>query len=240
MKNQHIVFLTGAGISVESGLSTFRGKDGMWNNKQWQYYASISGLDESPKEFLEFYNMRRQKLATAQPNAAHRIIAELEETNQVTVITQNVDDLHERAGSSKVVHLHGELTKVTSSRDREDDRCIKYYPLNLPIYLGHKAEDGSQLRPYIVWFVEYLRYMDEARTLVENADIFVVIGTSLVVYPAAGLVGYAHHEIPKFLVDPSDMEGHLPYGYKHIKAKATEGVDIVIEEISKMLCNNNE
>ena len=239
-KRQNIVVFTGAGVSAESGISTFRDKDGLWTNYDAMKLASIDGFRDDPEAVLDFYNDRRWQLFDAKPNHAHYALAELEKLHDVTIITQNVDDLHERAGSTKVVHLHGELTKVTSSRDREDDRCIKYYPLNLPIYLGHKAEDGSQLRPYIVWFGEYLRYMDEARTLVENADIFVVIGTSLVVYPAAGLVGYARHEIPKFLVDPSDMEGHLPYGYKHIKAKATEGVDIVIEEISKMLCNNNE
>ena len=170
----------------------------------------------------------------AKPNHAHYVLAELEKEHDVTIITQNVDDLHERAGSTKVVHLHGELTKVTSSRDREDDRCIKYYPLNLPIYIGHKADDGSQLRPYIVWFGEYLRYMDEAKSLVKNADIFIVIGTSLVVYPAAGLVGYAHPEVPKYLIDPSEMEGHMPLGFKHIRAKATEGVDILLEELKKL------
>ena len=233
-KRQNIVVLTGAGISAESGISTFRDKNGLWKNYDAMRLASIDGFRDDPEAVLEFYNARRMQLYKVNPNHAHYALAELEKKHDVTIITQNVDDLHERAGSSKVIHLHGELAKVTSSRNREDDRCIKYYPLNLPIYIGHKAEDGSQLRPYIVWFGEELRYIEEARQLVEKADIFVVIGTSLVVYPAAGLVGYAHHEIPKFLVDPSDMKDHLPSGFEHIKAKATEGVDILIKEIREL------
>lgn len=231
---QKIVVFTGAGISAESGISTFRDKNGLWENYDAMKLASIDGFREDPEAVLEFYNDRRWQLFDAKPNHAHYALAELEKQHDVTIITQNVDDLHERAGSSKVIHLHGELTKVTSSREREDDRCIKCYPLNLPIYIGHKADDGSQLRPYIVWFGEELRYIEEARQLVESADIFIVIGTSLVVYPAAGLVGYARHDIPKFIVDPSDMEGKLPEGYKHIKAKAVEGVDILLEEIKKL------
>ena len=231
---QNIVVFTGAGISAESGISTFRDKNGLWENYDAMKLASIDGFIKDPEAVLEFYNERRWQLFDAKPNHAHYALAELEKLHDVTIITQNVDDLHERAGSTRVVHLHGELTKVTSSRVREDDRCIKNYPLNLPIYIGHKAADGSQLRPYIVWFGEELRYIEEARQLVEKADIFVVIGTSLVVYPAAGLVGYAQHSIPKYLVDPSDMEDHLPRGFKHIKAKATEGVDFLIDEIKKM------
>ena len=234
-KERHnIVVFTGAGISAESGISTFRDKNGLWERYDALRLASVDGFRDDPEAVLEFYNERRWQLFDAKPNHAHYALAELEKQHDVTIITQNVDDLHERAGSSKVIHLHGELTKVTSSRNREDDRCIKFYPLNLPIYLGHKADDGSQLRPYIVWFGEELRYMDDARFAVKDADIFIVIGTSLVVYPAALLVGYAHREIPKFLVDPSDMEGHLPSGFKHIKAKATEGVDILIDEIKKL------
>ena len=231
---QNIVVFTGAGISAESGISTFRDKNGLWERYDAMRLASVDGFRDDPEAVLEFYNERRWQLFDAKPNHAHYALAELEKQHDVTIITQNVDDLHERAGSSKVIHLHGELTKVTSSRNREDDRCIKYYPLNLPIRIGAKADDGSQLRPYIVWFGEELRYMDEARLAVENADIFIVIGTSLVVYPAAGIVGYARNEVPKFLVDPSGMEGHLPYGFKHIKAKATEGVDSLINEIKSL------
>ena len=230
---KNIVVFTGAGISAESGISTFRDKNGLWENYDAMRLASIDGFRDDPEAVLDFYNDRRWQLFDAKPNHAHYALAELEKQHDVTIVTQNVDDLHERAGSSKVIHLHGELTKVTSSRNREDDSCIKYFPLNLPIYIGHKADDGSQMRPYIVWFGEEVRYIEEARQLVEQAEIFVVIGTSLVVYPAAGLVGYARKDIPKFLVDPSDMEDHLPYGFKHIKAKATEGVDILMEEIKK-------
>jgi len=231
---KNIVVFTGAGISAESGISTFRDKNGLWENYDAMRLASIDGFRDDPEAVLDFYNERRWQLFDAKPNHAHYALADLEKQHDVTIITQNVDDLHERAGSSKVIHLHGELTKVTSSRYREDDRCIKYYPLNLPIFIGHKADDGSQLRPYVVWFGEELRYIEDARQFVGKADIFVVAGTSLVVYPAAGLVGYARKDVPKFLVDPSDMEGHLPYGFKHIKAKATEGIDILMEEIMKL------
>ena len=234
MAKRNIIVFTGAGISAESGISTFRDKDGLWTKYDAMRLASIDGFREDPEAVLEFYNARRMQLTKVQPNHAHYVLAELEREHDITIITQNVDDLHERAGSTKVVHLHGELTKVTSSREREDDRCIKYYPPNLPICIGNKADDGSQLRPYIVWFGENVRYLKEAQRLVEKADIFVVIGTSLVVYPAAGLVGYARKDIPKFLVDPSDMEGYMPYGFKHIKTKATEGVDILMEEIRKL------
>ena len=231
---KNIVVFTGAGISAESGISTFRDKNGLWENYDAMRLASIDGFRDDPEAVLDFYNDRRWQLFDAKPNHAHYALADLEKQHDVTIITQNVDDLHERAGSSKVIHLHGELTKVTSTREREDDRCIKYYPLNLPIYIGHKADDGSQLRPYVVWFGEELRYIEDARQFVGKADIFVVAGTSLVVYPAAGLVGYARKDVPKFLVDPSDMEEHMPNGFKHIKAKATEGIDILIEEIKKL------
>ena len=160
------------------------------------------------------------------------MLAELEKLHDVTIITQNVDDLHERAGSSHVIHLHGELTKVTSSLNRLNPDYIKEYPLDVPIRLGDKAADGSQLRPFIVWFGEYLGLeMDEAVEQVRNADIFVVIGTSLVVYPAAGLVNYARPEIPKFLIDPGDMQGRLPKGFHHIQKTAVEGIDILMDEI---------
>ena len=154
MTRQHIVFLTGAGVSVESGLSTFRGKDGLWTNEEWAYLASTDALYNDTQKCLDFYNFRRKKLAEVEPNEAHRMIAELENDHQVTVITQNVDNLHERAGSSHVIHLHGELNKVCSIENRTT--CVKEYPLTTPIKVGDKAEDGSQLRPYIVMFGEYI------------------------------------------------------------------------------------
>ena len=232
---QNIVVLTGAGISKESGIPTFRDNNGIWRKHDAIKLASVMGFEEDPQAVLDFYNARRKNILEVQPNHAHKMLAELEKQHDVTIITQNVDDLHERAGSSRVIHLHGELKKVTSSLNRLNPYCIKEYPLDVPILLGDKAADGSQLRPYIVWFGEYLGLeMDEAVKRVRYADIFVVIGTSLVVYPAAGLVNYAHHEVPKFLIDPGDMQGRLPEGFHHIQKTAVEGIDILMEEISKL------
>lgn len=225
---QRLVVFTGAGISVESGIPTFRDKNGMWGKYDAMKLASVQGFEEDPQAVLDFYNARRKNLLDVEPNHAHLVLAELEKQYDVIIITQNVDNLHERAGSSKVIHLHGELTKVTSSRNRLDPDCIKDNPLDVPIRLGDKAADGSQLRPYIVWFGEYVDNTDLAEHLVKMADIFVVIGTSLVVYPAAGLVNYSHREVPKFLIDPGDMQGKLPFGFEHIKATAVEGVDELV------------
>lgn len=230
-----IVVLTGAGISKESGIPTFRDTNGMWMKYDAQKLASVEGFEEDPQAVLDFYNARRKNLLEVQPNHAHKMLAELEKQHDVTIITQNVDDLHERAGSRHVIHLHGELTKVTSSLDRLNPNCIKEYPLDVPIRMGDKAADGSQLRPFIVWFGEYLGpEAEEAVIIVEKADIFVVIGTSLVVYPAAGLVNYARHEVPKFLIDPGNLQGRLPKGFRHIQKTAVEGIDILMEEIDKL------
>lgn len=223
MVRQKIVFLTGAGISVESGLSTFRGKDGMWIREEWYRLADAGALVERLDECLDFYNRRRFQLSQVQPNHAHRVIAELEKEHDVTVITQNVDDLHERAGSSRVIHLHGELRKVCSSYNRMS--CVMDYPLTTPIRVGDKAADGSQLRPYIVMFGEYLDDLDPVIRIIREADIFVVIGTSLAVYPAAGLIDYAHREIPKFVINPGDMSECERLGYTHLAMTATEGMD---------------
>lgn len=232
---QKIVVFTGAGISQASGIPTFRDTDGLWKKFDAKKLASVAGFEEDPQTVLDFYNARRKNLLEVQPNHAHMMLAELENQHDVTIITQNVDDLHERAGSSRVIHLHGELKKVTSSRNRLNPDCVKEYPLDVPIRIGDKAADGSQLRPYIVWFGEYLGpEAEQAVILIENADIFVVIGTSLAVYPAAGLVNYAHHEIPKFLIDPGDMKGRLPEGFRHIQKTAVEGIDILMDEISKL------
>ena len=227
---QKLVVFTGAGISAESGIPTFRDANGMWGKHDAMKLASVEGFEEDPQAVLDFYNARRKNLLEVEPNHAHRVLADLEKQFDVTIITQNVDNLHERAGSSKVLHLHGELCKVTSSRDRLNPNCIKDYPLDVPIRLGDKAADGSQLRPYIVWFGEYVDNMELATHLVRQADIFVVIGTSLVVYPAAGLVDCAPSGIPKFLIDPNDLKGGLPEGFRHIKAKAVEGVEELVKE----------
>lgn len=211
MQKKLVVF-TGAGISAESGIPTFRDANGMWGKYDAMKLASVEGFEEDPQAVLDFYNARRKNLLEVQPNHAHLVLAELEKQYDVTIVTQNVDNLHERAGSNKVLHLHGELCKVTSSRNRLDPNCIKDYPLDVPIRMGDKAADDSQLRPYIVWFGEYVDNMDEATRFVKQADVFVVIGTSLVVYPAAGLVNYAKRGIPKFLIDPNDIKGGLPMG----------------------------
>ena len=233
MKKKLVVF-TGAGISAESGIPTFRDANGMWGKYDAMKLASVEGFEEDPQAVLDFYNARRRNLLEVQPNHAHFVLPELEKQYDVTIVTQNVDNLHERAGSSEVLHLHGELCKVTSSRNRLDLNCIKEYPLDVPIRLGDKAADGSQLRPYIVWFGEYVDNMDEAVRYVKRADIFVVIGTSLVVYPAAGLVNYAKREIPKFLIDPNYIKGGLPMGYQHIKATAVEGVDELVKKLEEL------
>jgi len=233
MDKQHIVFLTGAGISAESGLSTFRGKDGMWTNEEWVYLASTDALHNDTQRCLDFYNFRRKHLAEVEPNEAHRMIAELEKEHEVTVITQNVDNLHERAGSTRVIHLHGELSKVCSMRNRT--KCVKEYPLTTPIKVGDKAEDGAQLRPYIVMFGEYIDGMDLAQRFVKNADIFVVVGTSLKVYPAAGLIEYAHREIPKFVIDPGEMDQCVELGFTHIKTTATNGMKMLVEAINNLM-----
>ena len=229
-----IVVLTGAGISKESGIPTFRDTNGMWMKYDAQKLASVEGFEEDPQAVLDFYNARRKNLLEVHPNHAHKMLAELEKQHDVTIITQNVDDLHERAGSSRVIHLHGELTKVTSSLDRLNPDYIKEYPLEVPIRMGDKAADGSQLRPYIVWFGESLGpEIEQAVIMIENADLFVVIGTSLVVYPAAILVNFAQHGVPKILIDPGNLQGRLPEDFHHIQKTAVEGIDILMEAIIK-------
>lgn len=235
---QHIVVLSGAGMSAESGLSTFRDNDGLWKQFDWKKLASVGGFHEDPKAVLDFYNMRRRRLLEVEPNHAHKLLAELEKWHEVTIITQNVDNLHERAGSSNVIHLHGELTKVTSSAKRNDPNCIKELPLDTPILLGDKAADGSQLRPYIVWFGEYVTEYDKATKIVRDADIFLVIGTSLTVTPAAQMVKFPHHSVPKFIIDPGmafdPYDDHFPDGYVHIKENATTGIETFIDHLIEL------
>lgn len=227
MQKKLVVF-TGAGISAESGIPTFRDANGMWGKYDAMKLASVEGFKEDPQAVLDFYNARRKNLLEVEPNHAHKVLAELESRFDVTIVTQNVDNLHERAGSTRVIHLHGELSKVTSSQNRMATDCIKEYPLDVPIKLGDKAADGSQLRPYIVWFGEVVDKMAEAKIWVCQADLFVVIGTSLVVYPAACLVDYAPRRIPKYPIDPNEVRGGLPMGFKHIKTTAVDGVGVLI------------
>ena len=229
---QKVVVLTGAGLSAESGLATFRDDNGLWKNNDAEKWASVAGFEENPQAVLDFYNYRRKQLLGVEPNHAHKMLVELEKWYDVTILTQNVDNLHERAGSTHVIYLHGELTKVTSSKDRLNPCCIKDYPLDKPICLGDKAEDGSQLRPFIVWFGEYVYAMEVAMDYVKEADIFVVIGTSLTVHPAANLVDYAHSKVPKFIIAPNSKE--VPNGFVRIKESATKGVDKLIKELMKL------
>lgn len=230
---QRIVVFTGAGISKESGLSTFRDNDGVWSKYNPDTVATPQGFETNIEESLKFYNERRAALAKAIPNHAHIVLANLTEKHDVTIITQNVDDLHERAGSKNVIHLHGELKKVTSSLNRLKNDCIKELSLDIPIRKGDLAPDGSQLRPYVVMFGEYLSNMSHAIRIVKEADVFLVIGTSLKVFPANQLVKYPHHEVPRFIIDPN--ETNIPLGYIHIKEPATKGIDIFVAEIEKLL-----
>ena len=196
MGKKKIVVLTGAGVSAESGLKTFRDSDGLWEGYDVTEVATPRAWRRDPKLVLEFYNMRRRDVLKAEPNAAHLGLAALEKDFDVHIITQNIDDLHERAGSTKVMHLHGEIFKMRSERN---ERLV--YEIREDILLGHTAEDGAQLRPNIVWFEEPVPMIELAVPLVHSADIFIVVGTSLVVYPAAGLVDFARPGIPKFIVD---------------------------------------
>lgn len=194
-----LVVLSGAGMSQESGLKTFRDMDGLWENYRVEDVASIDGWYRNPDLVMDFYNQRRKQLSEVKPNAGHYGIAELEKWFDVTIITQNVDDLHEKAGSSNILHLHGELQKVRSSIDPD----LVYTLDGWELKIGDKCEKGSQLRPHIVWFGEVVPVFHDAIPIFENADIVVVIGTSLEVYPAAGLVHYAKPEAPVFVIDPN-------------------------------------
>jgi NAD-dependent deacetylase len=196
MTKKRVVVLTGAGISAESGIRTFRDSDGLWEGYEVTEVATPRGWRKDPKLVLDFYNMRRRDALKAEPNAGHLGLAELERDFDVHIITQNIDDLHERAGSTRVMHLHGEIFKMRSDKNEQ-----LVYPIREDILVGHRAEDGAQLRPHIVWFEEAVPMIEAAVPLVQSADIFVVVGTSLVVYPAAGLVDLARPGIPKFIVD---------------------------------------
>ncbi|MCQ2290760.1 MAG: NAD-dependent protein deacylase [Muribaculaceae bacterium] len=233
---KHIVFLTGAGISAESGLSTFRGKDGLWTKSEFEYYASLDCLRNEPQRCLDFYNMRRENLSKVNPNRAHKLVAELEKYFKVSVITQNVDNLHEKAGSTNILHLHGELTKVCASEDRYNEAYVKEYPLTTPLNVGDQAGDGSQLRPNIVMFGENVVNITKAADIVRRADVFVVIGTSLVVYPAALLLDYVPRNAEKFVIDPSDMPVCKELGYAHIQFPATEGMGYLFDFLDEWDC----
>ena len=220
-----LVVLTGAGISAESGIKTFRDSGGLWEQHDVMDVASIDGWYRNPSLVLEFYNQRRKQLESAQPNRAHVLLAELEKDFDVQIITQNVDNLHERAGSRHVLHLHGELTKVRSSKSTAHVEDIVYRE----IHPGDLCADGSQLRPHIVWFGEAVPLIEEAERLVSEADIFAVIGTSLNVYPAADRVTSLPQEARAFLIDPNTVARKLPKQFTVIKENATVGVERMIQ-----------
>lgn len=227
-----IVFLTGAGMSVESGFKTFRGNDGLWEDYPVEQVASHEGWEANPTLVNSFYNNLRKKLYAASPNEGHRLIKELEKDYDVTVVTQNVDNLHERAGSSKVIHLHGELTKVCSSKNPYDSRYIQELPAeDCMVAPGTRAGDGSLLRPFIVFFGEAVPMIEPAAEEAAKADIFVIIGTSLNVYPAAGLVRYTHPGIPIYLIDPDDAPAGSAGRVRHIKKGASEGMKDLMQEL---------
>lgn len=226
-----IAILTGAGMSVESGLATFRGGGGLWDNYPVEQVATPQGFAANPALVLEFYNKRRRELLTAEPNKGHELIAALEKEHEVVVITQNVDDLHERAGSTNVIHLHGELMKACSSRNPEELNCVTRLPsAGAEIAIGDKAADGSQLRPYIVWFGEAVPLMDDAILALRDADMFIIIGTSLNVYPAAGLLNYAPSGIPVFLIDPNEVNVRGVRKIVTIRKGASEGMQEIVDK----------
>lgn len=224
MKN--IVILTGAGISAESGIKTFRDSDGLWENHRIEDVATFEAWQRNKTLVLDFYNKRRSQLLQCNPNDAHKLLAKLEEKYNVQIITQNVDDLHERAGSTNVLHLHGELLKVRSTLDEhliyewkedltEEDRC----------------EKNSQLRPHIVWFGEQVPMIEIAGNITSKADIFIVIGTSMQVYPAAGLVHYTDFTVPKYVIDPNKPTISNMQNIEYITEKASVGVKYLVDKL---------
>ncbi|MCQ2113543.1 MAG: NAD-dependent deacylase [Bacteroidaceae bacterium] len=227
-----IVVLTGAGMSVESGLSTFRDAGGLWENYPVQQVATHEGWEDNPTLVTNFYNMLRKKLVQALPNDGHRLLAELEKDYDVTVVTQNVDNLHEQAGSTHVIHLHGELMKVCSSYNPDDTRYQQTLTAgNLEVQPGTKAGDGSLLRPFIVFFGEAVPNMEQAVSEAMKADIFIIIGTSLNVYPAAGLVQYVRQGTPIYIIDPHPVTTASYLNITHIKKGASEGMSQLRNEI---------
>jgi NAD-dependent deacetylase len=226
-EKKRIVVLTGAGISAESGLKTFRDSGGLWEGYEVSEVATPRAWRKDPALVLDFYNMRRRDVAKAEPNAAHLGLAALEKDFDVHIITQNIDDLHERAGSTRVLHLHGEIFKM---RSESDESLV--YDIREDIIVGQQAPDGAQLRPHIVWFEEPVPLIGDAVPLVRAADIFVVVGTSLVVYPAAGLVDFAPQGSHKFVIDKK-----IPYtsisNLTPIELPASQGIEVLLKALEK-------
>ena len=225
-----LVVLTGAGISAESGIATFRDSGGLWEGHRVEDVATPEGWKANPGLVLDFYNQRRKQALTVKPNRGHEILKELEDQFDVTAITQNVDDLHERAGSKNVIHLHGSLFE---SRSTVDENLI--YNMNgWELKLGDTCERGSQLRPNIVWFGEMVPMIELASKIASHADVFLIVGTSMVVYPAAGLIHYVRREVPKFVVDPNLPDvGSIPYTTL-IAEKASIGMELVKQKLAQL------
>lgn len=228
MTRKKIVVLTGAGVSAESGLRTFRDSDGLWEEHRIEDVASPDGWKRNPQLVLDFYNQRRRDVLRAKPNAGHLAIAQLDNKFDVTVITQNIDDLHERAGSKKIIHLHGEISK---SRSSVDAKLIYEYAND--IHLGDKCAKGSQIRPHIVWFNEAVPMIEVAAHEVADAEILIIAGTSLQVYPAAGLINYSHPTVPKFLVDPNIPDVSYVRNITCMAKKGSEGLPELVEALLK-------
>ncbi|HBT85669.1 MAG TPA: NAD-dependent protein deacylase [Porphyromonadaceae bacterium] len=228
MKKKKLVVLTGAGMSAESGISTFRDSGGLWDKYPVEQVATPEGFRANPELVLNFYNVRRRELLGTKPNAGHYGLADMEKDFDVHIITQNIDNLHEQAGSSSVIHLHGELMKSRSTGD--ESLIYDIDPENCDIKLGDKCEKGYQLRPHIVWFGEMVPMMAKAETITHSADVFVIIGTSMNVYPAAGLLNDVKSNVPVYLIDPKDVATGR-YDIHHIKMGASEGV----KELKRLL-----
>lgn len=230
-EKKKLVVLSGAGISAESGVPTFRDSDGLWEGYNVMEVATPEGWSKDPALVLEFYNQRRRRAREVKPNRGHEVLAELEDHFDVTIVTQNIDDLHERAGSTNVIHLHGSLFESRSCADESLVYAIDGWELKL----GDLCEKGSQLRPNIVWFGEMVPLMEVAAMQAAQADIFIVVGTSLVVYPAAGLIHYVPHSTLKYVVDPKLPEiGHMPF-LKMIAEKASTGMEKVKAELLSLV-----
>lgn len=224
MARKKLVILSGAGISAESGLKTFRDSDGLWEGYDVMEVATFSAWKRNPALLLDFYNMRRKNVTEAEPNAAHFGVAEFQKDFDTTVITQNIDDLHERGGSEHVIHLHGEIFKM---RSENDESLI--YDIRNDIHIGDLAKDGSQLRPHIVWFEEAVPMMEKAIEITAAADLFVVIGTSMAVYPAAGLLNYVKPSIPVFILDKKLPVNSTFWNFTVFEKPATEGIEILTQ-----------
>ena len=229
MNKKRLVVFTGAGISAESGIKTFRDAGGLWEEYRIEDVATFEAWERNQDLVLNFYNQRRKQVIEAKPNDAHKLIAELEKYFDVQVITQNVDDLHERAGSKNVLHLHGEIMKARSTADE----ALIYSLKKSEILSGDYCEKGSQLRPHIVWFGEMVPEMDKANLLAYHSDIFVVIGTSLNVYPAAGVVNYVPAYVPTWLLDPGEIHLDFIREFTHIKKTAVQGVSDLRKDLLK-------